>query len=85
MSSLKTNIESPKRASLNTTIDREIFEQFKMNCKTSGIPMNVLIEAFMRQYNEGGFNLKFGKTKHIEVNLSDAKEEKVIRTEFGEM
>ena len=57
---------------LNTTIDKEIFETFKVNCKLTGIPMNVLLETFMAQYNSGEFSLKFGRNKKdIDLDLND--------------
>ena len=75
MSSLKTTINNPKnRSALNTTIKTEVFNEFKKNCKVCGVPMNVLIEAFMRQFNEGGFYLKFGKEgkeKKIKIDFKE--------------
>lgn len=73
MSSLKTTIDNPKnRSALNTTINTEILNEFKKTCKTSGVPMNVLIEAFMCQYNEGGFYLKFGENKRdIKIEFTE--------------
>lgn len=76
MSSLKIDTNTVnKRVALNTTIDKEIFEAFKVNCKITGIPMNVLLETFMSQYNNGEFNLKFGRNKRdIDMDLNDNDE-----------
>lgn len=89
MSSLKIDVNtSNKRVPLNTTIDKEIFEAFKVNCKITGIPMNVLIETFMAQYNNGEFNLKFGRNKRdIDIDLNDDSETLNVGTDdtFGEI
>ena len=69
MSSLKTDVKMSERGKLNTTIDYEVFEAFKRKCKTYGIPMNILIETFMRQFANDEFYLKLGK--NIRVDLSD--------------
>lgn len=73
MSSLKIDTNTTnKRVALNTTVDKEIFEEFKVNCKMTGIPMNVLLETFMAQYNNGEFNLRFGKNKRdIDMDLNE--------------
>lgn len=73
MSSLKIEANTVnKRVPLNTTVDKETFEAFKVNCKITGIPMNVLLETFMAQYNNGEFNLKFGRSKRdVEMDLND--------------
>ena len=76
MSSLKTKGSKNKipRAVLNTTINKDIFDEFKISCKDIGIPMNVIIETFMRQFNDGGFYLKFEKEKK-KINLDILHEE----------
>ena len=73
MSSLKANSSENKapRTVLNTTISKDIFEDFKVSCKDIGIPMNVIIETFMRQFNKGGFYLKFDKNRKIDIDISD--------------
>ena len=70
MASLKTDVKANNRGVLNTTIDKDILDNFKRTCKTSGVPMNTLIEAFMRQYNDGNFYLKFGIVKK-EIDKND--------------
>ncbi len=64
MASLKVNGDiNSNRTQLNTTVDKGILEEFKRSCKQTGIPMNVLLEAFMQQFSAGEFYLKLGKTK----------------------
>lgn len=75
MSSLKIDAEAKKRSALNTTIDSEVFEEFKKTCKLEGIQMNTLIECFMRQYNDGCFSLKLGnnirRKSNIEIEIKE--------------
>ena len=71
MASLKTNVKANSRGVLNTTINKNILDDFKRTCKTSGVAMNTLIEAFMRQYNEGNFYLKFGSTEKDVSNYNN--------------
>ena len=63
MSSLKTSAESGKRSALNTTIDKDVFDAFKAKCKVTGVPMNVLLETFMIQFNEDSFVLRYEDNK----------------------
>ncbi len=64
MASLKVNGDiNNNRVQLNTTVDKDILDEFKRSCKQIGIPMNVLLEAFMQQFSAGEFYLKLGKTK----------------------
>ena len=64
MSGLKTDREIRReKARLNTTIDKEVFEDFKATCKASGMRMSTLLETFMRQYSDGEFTVKFVKNE----------------------
>lgn len=46
----------PTRA-LNMQINKEIFYDFKVKCKERGLPLNVVIEVFMRQYGNRRYDL----------------------------
>lgn len=46
----------PTRA-LNMQINKEIFYEFKVKCKERGLPLNIVIEVFMRQYALGKYPL----------------------------
>lgn len=74
------NTPKKETGKLNTTIKPEVLAEFKYNCKKNGLNMNTIIEAFMRQFNEGGFYLKFGRENQVEVEL-DKKEysDKVVK------
>ena len=61
----------PKRAMLNTTIREDVLSDFKDTCKESGINMNIILETFMKQFSDGEFTLKFGKSNNLNVDLSE--------------
>ena len=58
---------------MNTTIREDILNDFKSYSKSLGLPMNVLLEAFMMQLVEDGFVLKFGKNNRITVDIDETK------------
>ena len=42
---------------MNMQINKEIFYEFKVKCKERGLPLNIVIEVFMRQYGNGKYHL----------------------------
>ncbi len=69
MASMKTEgVIKDEKAVLNTTIAKDILDAFKATCKRTGIPMNTLLEVFMKQYSEGYFTLKFAKNDSLYVD-----------------
>ena len=54
---IKSDVERAETSALNTKINKEVFDNFKGNCKYLGYPMNVLLETFMLQYTNGKFNI----------------------------
>lgn len=42
---------------LNMQINKEVFYEFKVKCKERGLPLNIVIEVFMRQYGNGAYHL----------------------------
>ena len=36
-----------------------------------GIPLNVVLEAFMKQFSKGEFQMKFGKNNQIGIDLRE--------------
>lgn len=69
---VRSDAQSIKREVFNTTVASDILAEFKANCKQAGLPMNVVIEAFMYQYNRGAFVLGFSKAENRAiVNLVD--------------
>lgn len=71
MARIKSDAKQKPRAMLNTTIDTEVLDEFKAYCKELGLPMNLLVESFMRQFTEGSFVLKIGKNNKLNVDLVD--------------
>lgn len=66
MASIKTNADRIERGVLNTTIDKDVLDNFKTHCKSAGLPMNTILEAFMIQFTNGEFVLRVGKTNKLE-------------------
>lgn len=50
--------EKVETTALNTKINKEVFNNFKICCLELRYPMNVMLEIFMQQYANGRFNLK---------------------------
>lgn len=71
MPSMKSDSERNKRATLNTTIGEDALAGFKGYCKELGYPMNLVLEAFMHQFNSGEFVLKIAKANKMSVELLD--------------
>ena len=43
---------------LNTKVNKEVFDNFKVRCLQLRLPMNVVLETFMLQYTNGRFSLR---------------------------
>lgn len=50
------------RKPFTTSIDTDISETFKRTCEDYDLKMNVVLEAFMRQFSEHDFKIEFGKS-----------------------
>lgn len=57
-----------KRTVLNTTMNEEVLNDFREYCKTINLPMNTVLETFMRQFAQGQFELKLAK---MEVKIKE--------------
>lgn len=71
MSSMKTDAKAITRSTLNTTIRKEVLDEFKAYCKETGMPMNMVLEAFMTQFVTGEFIMKIAKANKLGVDLVD--------------
>lgn len=49
--------EKVETTALNTKINKEVFDNFKVCCLELRYPMNVMLEIFMQQYANGRFKL----------------------------
>lgn len=54
---IKVEVEKLETQFINTKINAEIFEDFQKRCKQQNIPMNVVMEAFCRQWANGRYRL----------------------------
>ena len=65
-------VEKIETMALNTKVNKEIFDGFKVRCLQLRLPMNVVLESFMLQYTNGRFNLNdkdIAKWKKIDDEL----------------
>ena len=53
----KVQVEKLPTQFINTKINSEIFTEFQKVCKQQNISMNIVIEAFARQYSKGRYEL----------------------------
>ena len=51
-------VEKIETMALNTKVNKEVFDNFKVRCLQLRLPMNVVLEAFMLQYTNDRFNLR---------------------------
>lgn len=50
-------VEKVKTTALNTKVNKEVFDNFKIRCLELRYPMNVVLEIFMQQYANGRFDI----------------------------
>ena len=51
-------VDKVETTALNTKINKEVFDNFKVRCLELRYPMNVMLETFMRQYANGRYSLR---------------------------
>mgnify|MGYP003323813041 CR=1 FL=1 len=54
---IKIEADRVATTALNTKVNKEVFDKFKVCCKVQGYPLNVMLEVFMQQYASGRFDL----------------------------
>lgn len=77
---VNSNVPRGETTSLNTKVNKEVFEAFKDCCGEFGYPMNVMLETFMRQYTNGKFKLD---EEDILKFKNDGKELDALNTTFN--
>ena len=77
---VNSNVPRGETTSLNTKVNKEVFEAFKDCCGEFGYPMNVMLETFMRQYTNGKFKLN---EEDILKFKNDGKELDALNTTFN--
>lgn len=55
---IKIDAERVETTALNTKINKEVFDKFKVRAKTMGYPLNILIETFMLQFANERFDIE---------------------------
>lgn len=58
------------RKQFTTSIDTDISEPFKLTCEGYNLKMNVVIEAFMKQFSAQEFKVEIGKAG-IKLKIED--------------
>ena len=58
------------RKQFTTSIDTELSDSFKSTCEEYGLKMNVVLEAFMKQFTDHEFKVEIGKSG-IRLKLED--------------
>lgn len=77
---IKIDVDRVETSALNTKINKEVFDNFKICCKQMGYPLNVMLETFMRQYTNGKFVLS---ADDILKYKSDKSEVDTLNTTFN--
>lgn len=75
-----SKVQRAETTSLNTKVNKEVFESFKDYCAYFGYSMNVVLETFMRQYANGRFELS---EEDIMKFKNDGKEVDTLNTTFN--
>ena len=63
------------KKAFNTSIDAEILQRFKDKCKEENLPINIVLEKFMKGYVED----KFTFTMEYSANNGKSKEQVLNR------
>ena len=58
------------RKNFATSIDTDISDNFKKTCDEYSLSMNVVLEAFMKQFSEQQFKVEIGKSG-IKLRIED--------------
>lgn len=80
-------VKKVKTTALNTKVNKETFDNFKIRCLELRYPMNVVLEIFMQQYANGRFNIEEGdvlkwKKDDSEVDTLNTTFNKEIYVDF---
>ena len=60
-----------ERSVLNTTISKNVLDDFRDYCKSVNLPMNTVLETFMYQFAQGQFSFRLikGDKNKMELDL----------------
>lgn len=77
---IKIDAERVETTPLNTQINKEVFDEFKVRVKTIGYPLNIVLEVFMLQYANDRFEIK---SENILKWKKDKSETDTLNTTFN--
>ena len=77
---IKVDADRVETTALNTKVNKEVFNNFKIYCKELGYPLNVVLETFMQQYANGRFEID---QKDIIKYKNDDSEMDTLNTTFN--
>lgn len=60
----------PAKAILNTTINKEVLDNFREYCQQINFPMNTVLETFMKQFADGQFDVRLTRS-HTELEIHE--------------
>ena len=63
----KSDTRPKNRTPFTTTLDTTTTARFKKYCKEQGIAMNIVLEAFMRQFCDGEFQIDLRKKNDLDL------------------
>ena len=80
-------VEKVQTTALNTKVNKEAFNNFKVRCLELRYPMNVVLEIFMQQYANGRFDVNENdilkwKKDDSEVDILNTTFNKKIYVDF---
>lgn len=65
--------KSRPRGILNTTFDKEVLDSFRKSCDDKHLPMNIVLEQIMKQYNMGDFELVYRLKENKRIDAESIK------------
>lgn len=77
---IKIDVNRVETTGLNTKVNKEVFDSFKVRCKQQGYQLNIILETFMRQFSNGRFKLD---KEDILKFKNDGKEVETLNTTFN--
>lgn len=77
---IKIEADRVETTALNTKVNKKVFDEFKICCKTQGYPLNVVLETFMNQYANHRFDLS---KEEILKWKGDVEEVDTLNTTFN--
>lgn len=86
-SRVNSNVKRVETFAFSTKVNKEVLDSFRDYCSEQGYSINILIETFMRQYNNGRIKLKAedileSKNNNTELDALSTTINKEVCSEF---